>query len=136
MKVTTNWVSHLAFDVTADTGQTVRLDTTIENGGLGSGMNPKKMMLASLCGCSGIDVVEILNKMKVPFTNLSIEATAEQTDTVPKVFSVINMTYKADVGEAHLDQFTRAVSLSQEKYCGVSAMLAKVCPIHYTVELV
>ncbi len=136
MKVTTNWVSHLAFDVTADTGQAVRLDTTIENGSLGSGMNPKKMMLASLCGCSGIDVVEILNKMKVPFTNLSIEATAEQTDTVPKVFSVINMTYKADVGEAHLDQFTRAVSLSQEKYCGVSAMLAKVCPIHYTVELV
>jgi putative redox protein len=136
MKVTTNWVSHLAFDVTADTGQMVRLDTTIENGSLGSGMNPKKMMLASLCGCSGIDVVEILNKMKVPFTNLSIEATAEQTDTVPKVFSVINMTYKADVGEAHLDQFTRAVSLSQEKYCGVSAMLAKVCPIHYTVELV
>lgn len=93
-------------------------------------------MLASLCGCSGIDVVEILNKMKVPFTTLSIEATAEQTDTVPKVFSVINMTYKADVGEAHLDQFNRAVSLSQEKYCGVSAMLAKVCPIHYTVALV
>jgi putative redox protein len=46
------------------------------------------------------------------------------------------MTYKADVGEAHLDQFNRAVSLSQEKYCGVSAMLAKVCPIHYTVALV
>ncbi|MCE2824411.1 MAG: OsmC family protein [Sediminibacterium sp.] len=136
MKVTTNWVSHLAFDVTADTGQTVRLDTTLENGSLGSGMNPKKMMLASLCGCSGIDVVEILNKMKVPFSKLTIEATAEQTDTVPKVFSVIHMTYKADVGEAHLDQFTRAVSLSQEKYCGVSAMLAKTCPIHFKIELV
>jgi len=99
-------------------------------------MNPKKMMLASLCGCSGIDVVEILNKMKVPFTTLLIEATAAQTDTIPKVFSVIHMTYKADVGEAHLEQFTRAVSLSQEKYFGVSAMLAKTCPIHYTIALV
>ncbi len=136
MKVTTNWVSHLAFDASSETGQTIRLDTTIENGSLDSGMNPKKLMLASLCGCSGIDVVEILNKMKVPFTNLSIEATAEQTDTIPKVFSVIHMTYKADVGEAHLDQFKRAVSLSQEKYCGVSAMIAKTCPIHCTVELV
>jgi putative redox protein len=136
MKVTTNWVSHLAFDVTADTGQTLRLDTTVENGSLGSGMNPKKMILGALCGCSGIDVVEILNKMKVPFTSLSIEASAEQTDTVPKVFSVIHMTYKADVSEAHLDQLKRAVSLSQEKYCGVSAMIAKTCPIHYTVELV
>jgi putative redox protein len=104
MKVTTNWVSHLAFDATSDSGQTIRLDTTIENGSLGSGMNPKKLMLASLCGCSGIDVVEILNKMKVPFTKLSIEATAEQTDTIPKVFSVIHMVYKADVDENQLDQ--------------------------------
>ena len=72
MKVTTNWVSHLAFDASSETGRTLRLDTTIENGSLDSGMNPKKLMLASLCGCSGIDVVEILNKMKVPFTKLSI----------------------------------------------------------------
>ena len=134
MKVTTNWVSHLAFDASSETGQTIRLDTTIENGSLDSGMNPKKLMLASLCGCSGIDVVEILNKMKVPFTKLSIEATAEQTDTIPKVFSVIHMVYKADVDETQLDQFKRAVSLSHEKYCGVSAMLAKTCPIHYSLE--
>ena len=85
-------------------------------------------------GVFGVDVVEILNKMKVPFTKLSIEATAEQADTIPKVFSVIHMVYKADVDETQLDQFKRAVSLSHEKYCGISAMLAKTCPIHYTLE--
>ena len=96
--------------------------------------NKKKLLFLS--SPFSVKAVEILNKMKVPFNKLAIEATAEQTDTIPKVFSVIHMTYKADVGEAHLDQFTRAVSLSQEKYCGVSAMLAKTCPIHFTIELV
>jgi putative redox protein len=75
MKVTTTWKEALAFDTNAD-GHIVRLDTTKEGGGLDSGMSPKKMLLASLCGCSGMDVVDILNKMKVHFTQLSITAEA------------------------------------------------------------
>jgi putative redox protein len=136
MKVTTSWVQALAFDVTADTGHTVRLDTSVENGGLGSGMNPKKMLLGSLCGCSGIDVVEILNKMKVSFTKLEIEASAEQTDDHPKVFKFINMVYRCDASPDDLDKLNRAVSLSKDKYCGISAMLAKHCEITYSIELI
>ncbi len=136
MKVTTSWVQTLAFDVTADTGQTVRIDTTVENGGSGTGMNPKKMLLGSLSGCSGIDVVDILHKMKVPFTKLEIEASAEQTDDHPKVFTFINMVYRSDVSAENIDKLNRAVSLSHEKYCGISAMLGKHCPINYTVELI
>lgn len=136
MKVTTTWVETLAFDVTADTGQTVRIDTTVENGGSATGMNPKKMLLGSLSGCSGIDVVDILHKMKVPFTKLEIEASAEQTDDHPKVFKFINMVYRCDVSTDNLDKLNRAVSLSHEKYCGVSAMLGKHCPINYTTELI
>ncbi len=136
MQVTTSWVQTLAFDVTADTGQTVRIDTTVENGGSGTGMNPKKMLLGSLSGCSGIDVVDILHKMKVPFTKLEIEASAEQTDDHPKVFTFINMVYRSDVSAENIDKLNRAVSLSHEKYCGISAMLGKHCPINYTVELI
>ncbi|MFZ6025029.1 MAG: OsmC family protein [Bacteroidota bacterium] len=136
MKVTTSWVQTLAFDVTADTGQTVRLDTTVENGGSGTGMNPKKMLLGSLCGCSGIDVVDILNKMKVPFTKLEIEASAAQTDDHPKVFKFIDMVYRSDIAADNIDKLNRAVSLSHEKYCGISAMLGKHCSINYTVELI
>lgn len=136
MKVTTTWVQTLAFDITADTGQTVRIDTTVENGGSATGMNPKKMLLGSLCGCSGIDVVDILHKMKVSFTKLEIEASAEQTDDHPKVFTVIDMVYRCDVSADNIDKLNRAVSLSHEKYCGISAMLAKHCPINYKVELI
>lgn len=136
MKTITKWVDALAFDATSDTGHTVRIDTSIEGGGLGSGMNPKKMLLGSLNACSGMDVVEMLKKMRVAFTKFEIEAEAEQTEEHPKVFKYINMVYRIDVKPEDLDKVTRAVTLSQEKYCGVSAMLAKHCAINYTIELI
>jgi putative redox protein len=136
ISTTTKWVEALAFDGVADTGHTVRIDTSIEAGGLGTGMNPKKMLLCSLSGCSGIDVIEILKKMKVNFTRLEITASAEQTDDHPKVFKYIDMLYRCDAAADDLDKLTRAVSLSQDKYCGISAMLAKHCEIRHRIELI
>jgi putative redox protein len=136
MKVITKWVEALAFDATADSGHTVRIDTSMEGGGLGSGMNPKKMLLGSLSGCSGMDVVDILTKMKVPFNKLEIEAEAEQTEDHPKVFKFINMVYRVDAVTDDFDKVKRAVALSHDKYCGVSAMLAKHCTINYKIELI
>ena len=135
MRVKTTWVEALAFDATADSGHTVRIDTSVEGGGLGSGMNPKKMLLGSLSGCSGMDVVDILTKMKVAFNKLEIETEAEQTEDHPKVFRFINMAYRIDAAADDLDKVKRAVALSHEKYCGVSAMLSKHCNISYTIEL-
>jgi putative redox protein len=136
MKTLTKWVEALAFDATADSGHTVRIDTTVEGGGLGSGMNPKKMVLGALSACSGMDVVEVLKKMKVAFSKLEIDAEADQTEEHPKVYKSITMIYRVDAKPEDLDKVKRAVSLSQEKYCGVSAMLAKHCTIDYTIELV
>ena len=136
MKVVANWKESLAFDVVSDNGHQIRVDTTIENGSLNSGMSPKKLILAGLCGCSGMDVVDILTKMKVAFTKVTISAEAEQVEEHPKVFKSIQMVYQADVTLADLDKLTRAVALSQEKYCGVSAMLEKNCSITYSIELI
>jgi putative redox protein len=136
MKVVANWKESLAFDVVSDNGHQIRVDTIIENGSLNSGMSPKKLILAGLCGCSGMDVVDILTKMKVAFTKVTISAEAEQVEEHPKVFKSIQMVYQADVTLADLDKLTRAVALSQEKYCGVSAMLEKHCSITYSIELI
>jgi len=136
MKTTVTWVEQLAFDVTSDNGHTVRADTTVAGGSLDSGMSPKKMLLGSLAACSGIDVVGILKKMRVHFTKLEIEAEAEQTDTDPKVFVDIRMMYRSDVSPENLDKFERAIHLSHENYCGISAMLKKHCDISYAVELI
>jgi putative redox protein len=136
MKVQVNWKEALAFDAIGEDGHTVRIDTSVENGGLNSGMNPKRLLLASLCGCSAIDVIEILNKMKVAFTKLEVTAEADQTDTVPKTFTHIDLVYHCDVQAEDEDKLKRAVSLSMDKYCGVSAMLAKHCPINYSTKLI
>jgi putative redox protein len=135
MKATAKWQQALAFDATSDNNHTFRLDTTKEGGSLDSGMSPKQALLASLCGCSGMDVVSILNKMRAPFSILEIEAEAEQTDTHPKVFKWVKMVYKADVVKEDADKLQKAVELSHEKYCGVSIMLKKHCDITYTIEL-
>ncbi len=136
MKVVANWKESLAFDVVSDNGHQIRVDTTIENGSLDSGMSPKKLILAGLCGCSGMDVVDILTKMKVSFSKVTVSAEAEQVDEHPKVFKSIQMVYQADVSVNDLDKLSRAVALSQEKYCGVSAMLEKHCSITYSIELI
>ena len=135
MNVTAKWVDALAFDAVSDNGHTVRTDTTVEGGSMDSGMSPKKLLLASLCGCSGSDVVDILQKMKVAYSTLVVFAEANQTTTHPMVFTSIHMVYKADVSPENLDKFKRAVALSHETYCGISAMLVKHCAIDYSVEL-
>ena len=136
MKTITKWVDALAFDATADSGHTVRIDTSVEGGGLGSGMNPKKMLLGALNACSGMDVVDILKKMRVNFSQFEIEAQAEQTEDHPKVFTSVDMVYRINAQPEDLDKVKKAVTLSQEKYCGISAMLAKHCSINYTIELI
>ena len=137
MQVQVTWANALAFDLSAsDSAHTIRIDASIESGGTDTGLNPKKLLLGSLCGCSGIDVVEILKKMKVPFEKIEITAAAEQTDETPKTFRFIHMIYKTDAAAEHADKVARAVSLSHEKYCGISAMLAKHCPITYEIGTV
>ena len=136
MKTITKWIEALAFDAKADSEHIVRLDTTIEDGSLNSGMNPKKMLLASLSGCSGMDVAYILKQKKVVYSILEIEAEAEQTEEHPKVFKFVNMVYRVDAKPEDMEKVKRAVDQSHEKFCGISAMLSRHCPITYSIELV
>lgn len=133
METTTKWVKALAFDGEANQ-HSVRIDTTAKGGGTDSGMSPKQMLLCSLSACSGMDVVSILDKMKVPYKVLEIVAKAEQTDEDPKVFKEILLEYKTDAPLAYADKVARAVDLSQNKYCGIAAMLSKHCNISHTIE--
>lgn len=98
-------------------------------------MNPKALLLSGLAGCSGIDVVEILLKKRVVFSDLNIDAEAEQTDEHPKVFKDIFVTYTIRTDAENENKVKKAIELSLEKYCGVSAMLKKNSTIHYKLVL-
>lgn len=133
MKVTVNWKHGMSFEGGTEE-HTVKVDTTAAGGGSNTGMSPKQLLLVSVCGCTGMDVADMLEKMRVPFTRLDISAEAEQTSEHPKVFKYIHITYYTDAGKENEDKVKRAVELSQTKYCGVSIMLKKHCEVNYQIE--
>ncbi len=133
-EVKTIWKEKMAFDSQID-NHTVRIDTGGEMGD-DSGPSPKKMLLASLAGCTGMDVVSLLKKMRVPFTGIEMDIAADLTDEHPKVYSEIRLIYRIFGKGLDQDKVKKAIDLSQVKYCGVSAMLKKNSPIHYSIEYV
>lgn len=122
----------MAFNATIN-GHTVVTDTTVNDGGNDEGPSPKRLMLVSLAGCTGIDVVSILNKMKTPFSDLSIDITATLTDEHPKIYKEVKMVYKIKIAEADRSKMEKAVKLSEEKYCGVSAMFRKFASVEHDI---
>ena len=130
--VTTTWVSKLAFD-SAVGDHIVRIDGKPPAGD-NTGPGPKSLLLTALTGCTGMDVAALLPKMRVPFDGLSVEAEAELTEEHPKVYKSIRLTFRISGSEVREDKAREAIELSQEKYCGVTAMLKAHCPI--TWELV
>lgn len=127
MKTTTIWKSGQAFDSFQNT-------TKIEIDGKG-GFSPKALLLSGLAGCTGIDVVDLLGKMRVPFADLKIEIQTEQTTENPRVFKDIHINYIIATGEENRDKVKKAIDLSLDKYCGVSAMLKKNSAIAYTITI-
>jgi len=105
-------------------GHTVITDSTPDDGGSDSGPSPKRLMLASLSGCTGIDIVSILNKMKVPFRDFTIQVDATLTEEHPKIYNHVTLTYTIAMAESDRPKMEKAVNLSQEKYCGVYAMFS------------
>ncbi|MEJ7627032.1 MAG: OsmC family protein [Ferruginibacter sp.] len=118
--ITSSYVAGMAFSASIY-GHKIIMDTPDE-GGSDSGPSPKKLILASLAGCTGIDVVSILNKMKVPFSDLTINVEAGLTDEHPKIYKDVIINYSIKLAMEDRSKMERAVNLSQEKYCGVSAM--------------
>ena len=100
-----------------------------------NGYGPKALLLAGLAGCSGIDVVDILKKMRIEFSDFSIETKAAQTDENPKVYKDIHICYKMKTDKVNEDKIRKAIELSLEKYCGVAAMLRKNSEIIYALQI-
>jgi putative redox protein len=129
MKTVTKWKAKHEFESRQD-HNSIALDGSREKG-----FSPKALLLSGLGGCSGIDVVDILGKMRVKFSSLEIDVETTQTEENPKVFKDILITYKIKTAAQNKDKVKKAIDLSLEKYCGVSAMLKKNSPIHYQLVI-
>ena len=129
MKVTTNWKNKHEFESNQDVN-TIKLDGNKKNG-----FGPKALLLAGLAGCSGIDIVDILEKMRVEFSEFVIDTEAEQAVDHPKVFTKVMITYRIKTDLVNADKVAKAIALSLDKYCGVAAMLKKNSPVDYKLVI-
>jgi putative redox protein len=133
MKLQCVWNDKMRFTAEA-VNHVVAMDTLPPMGG-DSAMTPKQLVVAAICGCTAMDVVALLKKYKQPLESFSIESETSLTEgSYPTVFKEVRLVFKIK-GAVDAGKVMEAVTLSQTKYCSVSAMLSKAVPISYAVEL-
>lgn len=115
------WKKGMAFDAELN-GHHFTIDAVDEHGGKDLGPRPKGLTVTSLIGCTGMDVISILKKMKQEVTAFDVTGQAQMTEEHPVSFKTIHVIYRAE-GEIEEAKIRRAVQLSEERYCGVSATL-------------
>lgn len=138
-KITTHWQGELTFESDNPSGKSVIMDTDIEGQEERFGLSPKAMMLSSLAGCSGLDVITILDKMKMKIDDFKIVVSGELTEEHPKYYHSVKVDYHFYGSDLIKSKCEKAVNLSVEKYCGVMEMFrqfAKIeTKIHYHISL-
>lgn len=133
-KITTSWKENMLFESDNPSGHTVLMDTSEENGGTNKGLGPKAMMLSGLAGCSGLDVVSLLNKMRVSFDDYKMEVEGELTEEHPKTYHTVTLDYHFYGTNLDEKKITKAVNLSIEKYCGVMEMFRQFAKININIH--
>lgn len=132
---TINAVFKGGMNFTADiNGHKIEIDTDEAHGGNNLGTRPKAMMLASLAGCTGLDIVGILNKMRVIFSDYSIKVEGHLTEGDAAIYDEVAVIHSIKVDKAFEPQVEKAVKLSQEKYCGVTKMFEAFANVSYKIN--
>lgn len=134
-EVNVKWMDNMAFEAEFG-GHKVMMDAGEESGGNDSGIRPKPLMLTALAGCTGMDVVSILKKMRVEVEDLNIRVEGDLTEEHPKHYYKMNVIYEFKGKDLPLEKLKKAVSLSEERYCGVSALYQKAITVTTEIKLI
>ena len=132
--VNVKWVNGMAFEAEI-MGQKIMIDAEPEHGGQGKGPKPKPLMMVSLAGCTGMDVVSLMNKMRVQYDKMEISVEGELTEEHPKKYIRMTVIFKLKGKNIDRKKVEKAIELSKEKYCGVSASYKKVMELGYKLEI-
>jgi putative redox protein len=129
-----NFLGGMAFE-TEINGHKLYIDADESVGGKNSGPRPKAMMMLALAGCTGMDVVSILRKMRLEYDSLTIGIEAELDDEFPKPYTYMKVVYKFRGKDLSLEKIQKAVDLSKERYCGVSANYKDSFPVEHEIRI-
>jgi putative redox protein len=132
--VSTKWLENMSFESEIN-GHKVIIDAKEEVGGHDKGPRPKPFMLAALGGCTAMDVISILKKMRVELKSLNVIVEGELTEEHPRHFDKMHVIYEVEGDNLPMDKIEKAVSLSEEKYCGVSVVYRKALEISSEIRI-
>jgi len=133
--ITTEWKGGMTFESDVN-GHKVVMDAPQAAGGNNLGPGPKKLMLVALSGCTGMDVVSILQKMRVPIESCNVEVQGDLTDDHPKQYNKMHVIYTFTGKNLPMDKLEKAVRMSEETYCGVGAVYRKVMEVTSEIKVI
>jgi len=134
MNIKVDWKDNLKFNAQGESGHDIPMDASESAGGDDSAARPMEMLLAGLGGCTSIDVVLILNKMKAEIEDFNVEIEAEREDEHPKRFKKIHLKYYIKGKNLEERKVEKAINLSEDKYCSASASLNAEITSSYEIE--
>lgn len=132
-EIETQWMGKMQFNALID-GHTIVMDAPERSGGEDAAPIPKPFVLAALSGCTGMDIVALLRKSNNVVDDLSMTVTGELSKQAPIQYVSIHIRYDFKGDENSKEAALKAVTDSQEKYCGVSSMLKKAIPVTWEVK--
>ena len=124
MQTSVHWLENVAFEAKTQSGHTIIMDGSAEYGGENRGPRPMELLLTGLGGCASFDIVTILKKARQDISDVRCELKAERADTIPAVFTKIQLHFVVTGKAIKEKQVAKAVELSAEKYCSASKMLS------------
>lgn len=133
-KIDCAWKKDMTFEAEVS-GFKILLDADESVGGQNNGPRPKPLTLVSLAGCTGMDVVSILRKMKAEPEYFNISVEGELTEEHPKYYHKIHITYELKGENIDIEKVEKAVNLSRERYCGVNALLSFGAEITHQIRI-
>ena len=136
MNISVNWVDGMLMVGKSHSGHSITMDGPPEIGGENLGVRPMEMLLLGVAGCTMIDVVTTLKKMRQELTQCETRVNANRADDHPKVFNQIHIQFVVKGKDLDSKKVEKAITLSAEKYCSASIMLGKTASITHDFEIV
>ncbi|MFC0522853.1 OsmC family protein [Pontibacillus salicampi] len=133
MEFQVNWTGNMAFQGEAPSGHSLKMDAGADSGGVNEGARPTEYLLNAVAGCTGIDIISILKKMRLEPTSFHMDIKGDRAEEHPRKFTDIHIHYALE-GELPEDKVIRAIELSKDKYCSVSHSISAKLTVSYSIN--
>jgi putative redox protein len=134
-EINCKWLDGVAFEAEDHMGHKLITEAGPKFGGKNRGFLPKPLLLAALAGCMGVDVISILNKMEITPEYFNVRCAGEMNEEQPRYYHKIHLIYEFKGSNLPIEMLQKAVDVSCERYCNVSALLSKGAVISHEIQI-